>query len=121
MHSNASLYNAPEIKRAVQGNQAQIGEILLTNYANEDPIFALDGLPFLATGYDAAWKLYQAQKGALDKKLQSQGMMLRYTVAWPPQGIFANKDINSVADLKGLKWRPYSPVTARLAQPVGAQ
>jgi len=121
LHSNASLFKAPEIKRAVQGNQAQIGEILLTNYANEDPIYALDGLPFLATGYDAAWKLYQAQKEALQKKLASQGMMLVYTVAWPPQGIFANKDIKTVDDLKGVKWRAYSPVTARIAELVGAQ
>ncbi len=121
LHNNASLYKAPEIKRAVQGNQAQIGEILLTNFANEDPIYALDGLPFLATGYDAAWKLYQAQKELLNKKLQSQGMTLLYTVAWPPQGIFANKDIKTVADLKGVKWRAYSPVTARIAELVGAQ
>ena len=121
LHNNASLYKAPEIKRAVQGNQAQIGEILLTNYANEDPIYALDGLPFLATGYDAAWKLYQAQKGLLNKKLESQGMTLLYTVAWPPQGIFANKDITKVDDLKGVKWRAYSPVTARIAELVGAQ
>ncbi|NYT36625.1 C4-dicarboxylate ABC transporter substrate-binding protein [Allopusillimonas soli] len=121
LHSNASLFKAPEIKRAVQSNQAQIGEILLTNYANEDPIYALDGLPFLATGYDAAWKLYQAQKEALDKKLASQGMKLLYTVAWPPQGIYANKDIQTVDDLKGLKWRAYSPVTARIAELVGAQ
>ncbi|NYT60897.1 TRAP transporter substrate-binding protein [Alcaligenaceae bacterium] len=121
LHSNASLYKAPEIKRAVQGNQAQIGEILLTNFANEDPVYALDGLPFLATGYDAAWKLYQAQKDLLNKKLAAQGMMSLYTVAWPPQGIFANKDINSVADLKGVKWRAYSPVTARIAELVGAQ
>ena len=121
LHSNASLYKAPEIKRAVQGNQAQIGEILLTNYANEDPVYALDGLPFLATGYDASWKLYQAQKELLNKKLEPQGMMLLYTVAWPPQGIFANKEINKVEDLQGLKWRAYSPVTARIAELVGAQ
>lgn len=121
LHSNASLYKAPEIKRAVQGNQAQIGEILLTNYANEDPIYALDGLPFVATSYDASWKLYQAQKELLNKKLESQGMKLLYTVAWPPQGIFANKDIKTVDDLKGLKWRAYSPVTARIAELVGAQ
>jgi TRAP-type C4-dicarboxylate transport system substrate-binding protein len=121
LHSNASLFKAPEIKRAVQGNQAQMGEILLTNFANEDPIYALDGLPFLATGYDAAWKLYQAQKEALQKKLASQGMMLVYTVAWPPQGIFANKDIKTVDGLKGVKWRAYSPVTARIAELVGAQ
>ncbi|RTZ47896.1 C4-dicarboxylate ABC transporter substrate-binding protein [Candidimonas sp. SYP-B2681] len=121
LHNNASLYKAPEIKRAVQGNQAQIGEILLTNYANEDPVYALDGLPFLATGYDAAWKLYQAQKDLLNKKLAAQGMTLLYTVAWPPQGIFANKDIKTVDDLKGVKWRAYSPVTARIAELVGAQ
>jgi TRAP-type C4-dicarboxylate transport system substrate-binding protein len=121
LHNNASLYKAPEIKRAVQGNQAQIGEILLTNYANEDPVYALDGLPFLATGYDASWKLYQAQKELLNKKLESQGMSLLYTVAWPPQGIFANKEINKVEDLRGLKWRAYSPVTARIAELVGAQ
>ncbi|WP_427185255.1 TRAP transporter substrate-binding protein [Bordetella bronchialis] len=121
VHNNASLYKAPEIKRAVQGNQAQIGEILLTNFANEAPVYALDGLPFLATGYDASFKLYQAQKPFLEKKLASQGMMLLYAVAWPPQGIFANKDIKSVADMKGLKWRAYSPVTARIAELVGAQ
>lgn len=121
LHINASLFKAPEIKRAVQSNQAQAGEILLTNFANEDPIFALDGLPFLATGYDAAWKLYQAQKPVLSKKLESQGMMLLFSVAWPPQGIYANNEINKVDDLKGLKWRAYSPVTARIAELVGAQ
>lgn len=121
IHNNASLYKAPEIKRAVQGNQAQIGEILLTNFANEDPIYALDGLPFLATGYDASFKLYQAQKAYLEKKLASQGMTLLYAVAWPAQGIFANRDLKTVEDLKGLKWRAYSPVTAKIAELVGAQ
>src|SRR5690625_1319412 len=66
LHDNASLFKAPEIKRAVQGGQAEIGEILLTNFANEDPIFALDGLPFLATGYDAAWDWSLAHKDALN-------------------------------------------------------
>src|SRR5699024_2765105 len=121
LHDNASLFKAPEIKRAVQGGQAEIGEILLTNFANEDPIYALDGLPFLATGYEAAWDLYLAQKEALNKKLADQGMMLLYAVAWPPQGIYANKEIDTVEDLKGLKWRAYSPVTARIAELVEAQ
>ncbi|QIM72514.1 C4-dicarboxylate ABC transporter substrate-binding protein [Bordetella trematum] len=121
LHNNASLYKAPEIKRAVQGNQAQIGEILLTNFANEAPIYELDGLPFLATGYDASFKLYQAQKPFLEKQLNKQGMTLLYAVAWPPQGIFANRDIKEVGDMKGLKWRAYSPVTAKIAELVGAQ
>lgn len=121
VHANASLFKAPEIKRAVQGGQAQMGEILMANFQNEWQIFGIDGLPFLADSYDASAKLYKAQKPALDKKLAEQGMMLLYAVPWPPQGIYVKKPIASAADLKGVKWRAYSPATARIAELVGAQ
>ena len=121
VHANASLFKAPEIKRAVQGGQAQMGEILLANFQNEWQVFGADGLPFLADSYDESAKLYKAQKPALEKKLAEQGMMLLYAVPWPPQGIYVKKPIASVADLKGVKWRAYSPATARIAELVGAQ
>ncbi|CAG1016695.1 Solute-binding protein [Burkholderiaceae bacterium] len=121
VHANASLFKAPEIKRAVQGGQAQIGEILLSNFSNEWPIFGADGIPFLADSYDAAMKLYKAQKPLMERKLGEQGMLLLYAVAWPPQGIYVKKPINSAADLKGVKWRAYNPATARIAELVGAQ
>jgi TRAP-type C4-dicarboxylate transport system substrate-binding protein len=121
VHANASLFKAPEIKRAVQGGQAQIGEVLLANFQNEWQIFGADGLPFLADSYDASMKLYKAQKPALEKKLGEQGMVLLYAVPWPPQGIYVKKPINSAADLKGVKWRAYSPATSRIAELVGAQ
>jgi TRAP-type C4-dicarboxylate transport system substrate-binding protein len=121
LHPNASLFKAPEIKRAVQGNQAQAGEILLVNYENEDPLYGLDGVPFLATSYAEAMKLYRASRKALEDKLGRQGMMLLYTVPWPPQGIFTNRTLNSAADMKGLKWRAYSPATSKIAELVGAQ
>jgi TRAP-type C4-dicarboxylate transport system substrate-binding protein len=116
VHANASL-----IKRAVQGGQAQIGEILLSAYQNEWIIFGADGLPFLADSYDEAMKLWRAQKPLLDKKLGEQGMMVLYSVAWPPQGIYTKKPLASAADLKGVKWRAYSPATSRIAELVGAQ
>ena len=121
VHSNASLFKANEIKRAVQGNQAQAGEILLVNFENENPLFGLDGIPFLATGYPGALRLYKLSKPALEKLFASQGVKLLYTVAWPPQGIYVNKELNSVADMRGLKWRAYSPATAKIAELVGAQ
>ncbi len=121
VHAGASLFKANEIKRAVQGGQAPIGEVLLANLANEWPIYAADGLPFLADSYDESMKLYQAQKPLMDKKLAEQGLMLLYSVPWPPQGIYAKKPVNSAADLKGVKWRAYSPATARIAELVGAQ
>lgn len=121
VHANASLFKAPEIKRAVQGGQAQVGEILLANFQNEWQLFGADGLPFLADSFDQANKLYKAQRPFLEKKLGEQGMMLLYSVPWPPQGIYVKKPINAAADLKGVKWRAYSPATARIAELVGAQ
>jgi len=121
VHDNASLYKGPEIKRAVQGGQAQIGEILLMNYANEDPLFELDALPFLTNSYESAWRLYQVQKPWLQKKLAAQGMRLLYSVAWTTQGIYSKRTLHTVADLKGAKWRSQSPAMARIAELVGAQ
>ena len=121
VHAGASLFKAPEIKRAVQGGQAQIGEILLPAFQNEWQIFGADGLPFLATSFAESKKLYAAQKPILEKKLAEQGLVLLYTVAWPPQGLYSKKPINSAADLRGNKWRAYSPATARIAELVNAQ
>src|SRR6476620_4023311 len=105
VHPNASLFKADQIKRAVQGGQAQIGEVLLVNFQNEWQLFGADGIPFLADSYDEAAKLWRAQKPFLDKKLGEQGMMVLYAVAWPPQGIYTKRTLNSAADMKGLKWR----------------
>jgi TRAP-type C4-dicarboxylate transport system substrate-binding protein len=121
VHANASLFKANEIKRAVQGGQAQIGEILLVNFENENPLYGLDGIPFLATSYAQSKKLATAQKPALEKMLAAQGMTLLYAVPWPPQGIYVKKEISSVADMRGLKWRAYSPATAKIAELIGAQ
>jgi TRAP-type transport system periplasmic protein len=121
VHPGASLFKAPEIKRAVQGGQAQIGEVLLVNFQNEWQIFGADGLPFLADSYDEAAKLWKAQKPMMEKKLAEQGMMVLYAVPWPPQGIYSKKPLASAADLKGMKWRAYSPATSRIAELVGAQ
>ena len=120
VHANASLFKAPEIKRAVQGGQAQLGEVLLVNFENEYAVFGVDGLPFLATSYAASQKLYKAQKPVLEKKLAEQGITLLFSVPWPPQGIYTNKLLKGVEDMKGLKWRAYSPATAKIAELVGA-
>jgi TRAP-type C4-dicarboxylate transport system substrate-binding protein len=121
VHANASLFKAPEIKRAVQSGQAQAGEILLANFANENPIYALDGVPFLATTYPEAKKLAEVSRPQLEKLLAAQGIKVLFMVPWAPQGIYSKKEIASVADLRGIKWRAYSPATAKIAELIGAQ
>src|SRR5262245_12701706 len=121
VHPGASLFKAPEIRRAVATGQAQLGEVLISIHENEDPIFGLDTIPFLASSYADVKKLYQARKAAMAAKLDSQGLMLLYAVPWGPQGLYAKKDINSIDDLKGLKMRAYNVGTTRIAELAGAQ
>lgn len=121
VHPNASLFKAPEIKRAVATGQAQMGEVLLSIHENEDPLFGVDVVPFLATSFPEAMKLYKASKPAIEKKLAAQGLKLLFAVPWAPQGIYAKKDLNSIADMKGLKWRAYNVGTTRIGELVGAQ
>ncbi|MBC5782370.1 TRAP transporter substrate-binding protein [Ramlibacter sp. USB13] len=121
VHANASLYKLPEIKRAVQGGQVPIGEILLSNHGNEDALFEADMIPFLAAGFDKSWKLYTVQKPLLQDKLAKQGMRMLYSVAWPGNGIFSKAPMESLASFKGAKFRAYNRITARFAEELGAQ
>lgn len=120
VHSNGSLIKMPEIKRAVQTGQVPIGEVLISVLANESPLFAFDSNPFLANSYSQERKLWGIARPYLEKRLDAQGIKLLFSVTWPPQGIYARKEINSIADLKGAKFRTYSPSTSRLAELMGA-
>jgi len=119
VHSGGSLIKHPEIHRAVKSRQVQIGEVFIGRLGNIDPIFKLDNIPFLATDFDSAEKLYKASKSALNEQLEKDNLMLLYTSPWPAQDLYSNKPINSLADLAGLKMRAYSPSTSRLADLMG--
>jgi len=120
VHSNGSLFKHPEIKNAVRSGQVPVGEILLSNLGNESPIFAVDSLPFLAANYDAAKKLWNASRAATNKLFDQQGMMVLYSVPWPPQGIYTRKELKALDDMKGIKFRTYNPATSQLAKLAGA-
>lgn len=120
IHSAGSLFKHPEIKNSVRKGLAPIGEVLVSRLSNEDAVFGVDSVPFLAPSYDQAWSLYQASKPALEEKLGEQGLQLLYAVPWPPQGIYAKKEVTKGDDLKGLKFRAYNAATERLAQLAGA-
>ncbi len=120
VHSNGSLVKHPEIKSAIRRGVAPIGEVLISNHQNESPIYGVDSVPFLATSYAQARKLYAAQKPFLEKKLAEEGLVLLFSVPWPPQGIYAKKEIKTIDDLKGLKFRTYNTATQRIAQLAGA-
>jgi TRAP-type C4-dicarboxylate transport system substrate-binding protein len=120
VHPNAQLFTAPEIKRVVQIGQSQSGEVLLSLDENDDPMFGLDVIPFLASSFDQARKLWTASRPAIEKRYAAQRLKVLFAVPWPPQGIYAKRPIETVKDMKGLFWRAYNAGTSRIAEIVGA-
>lgn len=120
LHTNQSLFKLPETKRAVQSGQVQVGELLIVQFGNEDPIFEVSAIPFLADTYPRAKKLWDITKPIMAERLAKQGIRLLYGVPWPPQGFYTKAPVNSLADFKGLKMRTYSAMTARMAELMGA-
>ncbi|WP_253913385.1 TRAP transporter substrate-binding protein [Pseudoruegeria sp. HB172150] len=120
VHSAGSLFGHPEIKDAVRRGLAPIGELLMSRLANEDPIFEVDSIPFLASSYDEAKALWDASRPLVEAKLADQGLTLLFAVPWPGQSIYTKEPVESTADLEGAAFRAYNTATERLATLMGA-
>src|SRR5690606_6010198 len=107
VHSGQSLFKHPEIPRAVRSGQVEIGETIMSNLSNQNPLFQADAIPFLVTSYDSAQKLWEGQRPFVEAYLKDQGMRLIYAVPWPGQGFFTKKEIKKLADLEGVRFRTY--------------
>ncbi|WP_129139478.1 TRAP transporter substrate-binding protein [Modicisalibacter coralii] len=119
VHPGGSLFPGSEIKRAVQRDQAQIGVQLLSAYQNENPLFGIDSVPFLADSFEESQTLWEVSQPVLDETLNEQNLELLYHIPWPPQGLFFDREIDRPEDAQGLKFRAYNTATARFAELMG--
>lgn len=118
-HPNGALFAGNDIKRAVQTGQAPIGERLISAHANENPLFGIDSIPFLATSFEESDRLWNAASDKMKELLDEENLVYLYAVAWPPQGLYTNKPVESAADLEGVKFRAYNAATSRIAELAG--
>ncbi|MGQ0664490.1 MAG: TRAP transporter substrate-binding protein [Pseudomonadota bacterium] len=119
LHKNQTLIKLPEIKRAVQTEQVQLGEILLSQYGNEDALFEINDIPFLAEDFDRAEKLWSIAKGPIAKRIADKGMRVLYEGPWPTSGFYYRAPVTSLEEIKGVKLRVYSAMTRRMGELMG--
>ncbi len=120
VHSGGSLIGHPEIKNSVRRNIVPIGELIMSRLANENAIYNVDSVPYLATSYEEAWALWQASEEEIRQELARQGLQILFTVPWPPQGIYSRKEINSIDDLRNLRMRAYNTSSERFSRLVNS-
>ncbi len=120
VHSANSLFAHGEIKDSVRRGLAPVGEILMSRLVNEDPVFGVDSIPFLAASYEEAEKLWEASRPAIEEKLAEEGLTLLYSVPWPGQSLYLNEEVTEPEQMQGLSFRAYNVATERLAELLGA-
>eukprot|EP00003_Mantamonas_plastica_P028848 TRINITY_DN6712_c0_g1_i1.p1 TRINITY_DN6712_c0_g1~~TRINITY_DN6712_c0_g1_i1.p1 ORF type:complete len:325 (+),score=71.94 TRINITY_DN6712_c0_g1_i1:1033-2007(+) len=119
VHSGGSLFKHADIKRSVQRGLVPIGETLISLLANENPIYTVDAIPFLATSYDEAKKLWEVSREGIEAALEKDGLKVLYAVPWPAQGLYTANPIAKVEDLESIKFRAYNSTTSQLADLTG--
>ncbi|MCH4562772.1 TRAP transporter substrate-binding protein [Halomonas sp. EGI 63088] len=120
VHANGSLIGHPEIKNSVRRGIVPIGELIMSRLANENPIYEVDSVPYLAASYEEAWALWEASREIIAEELAQQGLRILFAVPWPPQGIYTQQAVEGPDDLRNLSMRAYNTASERLAQLVGA-
>lgn len=118
--SNSVLLKRPEVKRGVQQGIVPIGEVLMSALGNEDAMFEIDSVPFLASSFDASERLWKAAREQIAARLDKQGLVLVYGSPWPPQGIYTKNAVTAIGDFKGARFRAYSASTSRMVSLMGA-
>jgi TRAP-type transport system periplasmic protein len=121
VHAGGSLIKAPDIRQAAIDGKLAMGEVFGPSLSGIHPVFGLDAIPFFSTSYASSRSLWNLSRPLAEKKLADKGLTLLYSVPWPPQGLFSQKQIRQPSDLKGIKLRENSPAVKRVAEVLGAE
>jgi TRAP-type C4-dicarboxylate transport system substrate-binding protein len=118
VHPGASLVKGNPLK-AVKDGTVAMTDMFIPFTAGGGKSFGISALPFIASSYDEAYKLYQISKPAYDATAKQWNQKILYAVSWPPSGIYTMNPIKSTADFKDVKARTYDRNSANFVNMVG--
>lgn len=119
VHPGGSLVPGERIKSAVQRGEVNIGVNLLSVWQNENSLYGIASVPFLANSWEDSRVLWEETKPVLNEVLAEQNLKVLYRLPWPPQGLFVNRELNTPSDADGVSFRAYNQTTARFAELMG--
>lgn len=111
---------AADALRLLRSGAFDMMSVTIGNAARDEPFF--DGLDLIgvSTTLDELRTAVNAGRESFDQRLQ-QRFGAKVMTLWPfgPQMFFCNHPVNSMADLRGLKIRSYTPSMSALIQALG--
>ncbi|QKF67657.1 TRAP transporter, substrate binding protein, DctP family [Arcobacter venerupis] len=118
IHSGSSLIKGNPLK-AVKDGTVAMTDMFIPFTAGGGKVFGISALPFIATSYEDAYRLYQISKPAYEKTAKQWNQKLLYSVTWPASGFYSNKQMRSIEDFKGAKTRTYDKNSADFVNGAG--
>lgn len=118
IHSGSSLIKGNPLK-AVKDGTVAMTDMFIPFTAGGGKVFGISALPFIATSYEDAYRLYQISKPAYEKTAKQWNQKLLYSVTWPASGFYSNKQMGSIEDFKGAKTRTYDKNSADFVNGAG--
>jgi TRAP-type C4-dicarboxylate transport system substrate-binding protein len=114
-------YKGAEILKAVGDGQLDIAEMVASNVAGDAPVLGLRTLPMLIADWDEVALFDQLAKPYYDAACAKLNARVLVISPWPFGGLWANKKVDTIADMNGLKIRSYDRNGALFAAAVGGK
>lgn len=118
VHPGSSLVGGNPLK-AVKDGSVAMTDMFIPFTSGGGKIFGISALPFVVSSYDEAFKLYEIAKPVYEKVAKKWNQKFLYIVSWPPTGIYTNKKVEKLSDLKGIKARTYDKNSANFIDLAG--
>ena len=118
VHAGSSLVKGNPLK-AVKDGTVAMTDMFIPFTSGGGKVFGVSALPFIATSYEDAYRLYQDSKPAYEDTAKKWNQKLLYSVTWPASGFYSNKKMESIEDFKGAKTRTYDKNSADFVNDAG--
>lgn len=118
VHPGSALIKGNPLK-AVKDGTVAMTDMFIPFTSGGGKVFGVSALPFIASSYDDAFKLYQLAKPAYEKTAKKWNQKLLYSVTWPASGFYSKKELTSIKDFKGVKTRTYDKNSAAFVNKAG--
>ncbi|BDA85135.1 transporter [Aureimonas sp. SA4125] len=112
---------APDALRMLRGGSFDVMSVQIGMASRDDPFFEGVDLIGVSTDMAALRKVVDAYRSVFDKRLEEK-FNAKVLTLWPfgPQVFYCNSPIKTLADLKGLKVRSFTPSMSAMLEHFGA-
>lgn len=113
-------YKGQELLRAVKDGSLHVSEIVTTQVAGDEPIFGIRSLPFLIDTIENTKKFDKIARRHYDMIAEKWNQKILYVAPWPFAGLWTQREIHSIKEMRGLKTRTFDRSGAIIMTKVGA-